>query len=70
MGIPTVSIFVRAFRHRAAQLQVPRVLVTPNLMGRTVGPVNDPGAQRRTVEAALSLLTDADTAPTIHELAG
>ncbi len=50
------------------QLQVPRALVTANLMGRTVGPVGDVAAQRRTVEAAVSLLAEATQAPTIREL--
>ena len=51
------------------QLHVPRALITPQLMGRTVGPVGDLATQRRTVEAALSLLTEAVQAPTIRELA-
>lgn len=68
MGIATVSIFVRAFRHRAVQLQVPRVLITPHLMGRTVGPVGDRQRQRQVVDAALTLLETARTAPAIVDL--
>ncbi|CAN5285129.1 hypothetical protein BH23ACT9_BH23ACT9_38980 [soil metagenome] len=67
VGIPTVSVFIRAFRHRAVQLQVPRVLVTPHLMGRTIGPVGDQQRQRQVVEAALQLLQDADRPATIQE---
>lgn len=67
-GIPTVSIFIRAFRHRAVQLQVPRVVITPHLMGRTVGPVGDRARQRQVVEAALELLEQADEAGTIVNL--
>jgi hypothetical protein len=52
-----VAVFVRAFEHVAARLRVPRVLVTPHLMGRTVGPVGDRERQRAVVEAALDLLT-------------
>ena len=48
-----------AFEHVAARLRLPRVLVTPHLMGRTVGPVGDRARQRSVVEAALALLTEA-----------
>jgi len=67
-GIPTVSIFVRAFEHVAGRLRVPRVLVTPHLMGRTVGPVGDPARQREVVEAALRLLVEADGPETVRRL--
>lgn len=67
-GIPTVSVFVRAFRHRAVELQVPRTLVTPHLMGRTIGPVGDLDTQRRVVEASLTLLAEADRPTTIRDL--
>lgn len=65
-GIPTVSLFVRAFRHVATRLGVPRVLVTPHLMGRTTGPVGDRVRQRAVVEAALELLETAD-GPTLRD---
>jgi hypothetical protein len=58
-GIATVSIFVRAFAHVAGRLRVPRVLVTPHLVGRTIGPVGDVPRQREVVEAALRLLVEA-----------
>lgn len=57
-----MAVFVRAFRHVAQRLRVPRVLITPHLMGRTVGPVGDRSRQRAVVEAALDLLAGA-TAP-------
>jgi hypothetical protein len=50
---------VQAFRHRMEELGVPRVLVTPHLMGRTIGPVGDRARQRAVVEAALDLLETA-----------
>jgi hypothetical protein len=68
-GVPTVSVFVRAFRHTAVKLRVPRVLVTPHLMGRTIGPVNDRVRQREVVEAALRLLEDAEGPGTLSEFA-
>jgi hypothetical protein len=58
-GIPTVSVFIQAFAHVARRLQMPRVLVTPHLMGRTIGPVGDRVRQREVVLAALGLLVDA-----------
>lgn len=67
-GIPTVAIFVRAFRHHAEQMKLPRVLVTRHIMGRPVGAPNDAERQREVVEAALSLLEEADAPVTIREL--
>ncbi len=45
-------------------MTLPRVLTTPYMMGRPVGPVGDPKTQRRVVEAALQLLATADQAGT------
>jgi hypothetical protein len=58
-GIATVSVFVQAFAHVAGRLRLPRVLVTPHLMGRTMGSVGDRARQRATVESALRLLVEA-----------
>ena len=59
-GITTVSVFSRVFAHVAGRLRVPRVLITPHLMGRTIGPAGDSARQREVVEAALRLLVEAD----------
>jgi len=67
-GVPTVSIFIRAFAHVAGRLRVPRVLVTPHLMGRTVGPVDERGRQREVVQAALRLLVEAQAPATRRDL--
>jgi len=67
-GVPTVSVFIRAFAHVARRLQVPRVLVTPHLMGRTVGPVGNRMQQRKVVEAALRLLVEARAPATRADL--
>jgi len=61
-----VSVFIRAFEHRAVQLQIPRTLVTPHLMGRTIGPVGDRARQRAVVDAALELLEEATTGATVR----
>jgi hypothetical protein len=54
-----VCVAVEAFRHRVEALGVPRTLVTPHLMGRTVGPVGGRARQRAVVAAALDLLESA-----------
>lgn len=61
-------MFVRAFAHVAGRLRLPRVLVTPHLMGRTIGPVGDRARQRQVVEAALRLLVEADGPQARREL--
>ena len=48
--------------------RLPRVLITPHLMGRTVGPVGDRRRQRLTVETALRLLAEAPGPETKWEL--
>jgi hypothetical protein len=55
-----VAVFIRAFAHVAGRLRLPRALITPHLMGRTIGPVGDRARQRQVVRAALRLLADAD----------
>lgn len=66
-GIPTVAVYVRAFRHVAEALRVPRALVTRHPMGRTLGAPHDAERQRKVVEGALELLETATT-PTVIEL--
>lgn len=63
-----MSVFVRAFSHVASRLQIPRVLVTPHLMGRTIGPVGDIRRQREVVDAALRLLVEASGPLTRQDL--
>lgn len=62
-----MAIFIRAFRHHAANLKLPRTLVTPHLMGHTVGPPGDVERQREVVRAALELLETATTPGAIVE---
>jgi hypothetical protein len=66
VGIATVSVFVQAFAHVAGRLRLPRVLITPQLVGRTMGPVGDRERQRATVETALRLLLEATGPETRH----
>ena len=61
-GIATVIIGIQAFRSHMEMMTLPRVLVTPHLMGRTVGAPGDRAGQRATVIAALRLLEAAERA--------
>ena len=58
-GISTVAIYIRAWKHRSAELKVPRTLVTQHPMGRTVGGPFDAERQSAVVRAALRLLESA-----------
>ena len=64
----TVVIYIRAFRHQARHLAVPRTVVTPNLLGRTVGRVGDVEGQRAVVRQAVRLLVEAPAPGTILDL--
>lgn len=59
-GIPTVVVAVAAFEQPLKKMALPRVLLTPYLLGRPVGPVGDARTQRRVLRAALDLLASAD----------
>ena len=67
-GIPTVVVLVRAFRHVAEDMQLPRTLVTRHLMGRPLGAPGDAERQRHVLLAALQLLEEAAEGGTIVEL--
>ncbi|MBI4298943.1 MAG: hypothetical protein HY666_04195 [Chloroflexi bacterium] len=68
-GISTVCIYIRAFRHQAQALKPPRTLITPHLLGRTVGSPDDIMRQRGVTRAALRLLETASKPGTIAEFA-
>ena len=60
-----MCVAVRAFQHRMETVGVPRTLVTPHLMGRTIGPVGNRERQRRVVAAAVDLLETASEPGTL-----
>ena len=66
-GIATVIISVKAFEKRLVEMTLPRVLLTPFVMGRPIGPPNDPNIQSAVLKAALSLLTKAKKVGTFEE---
>lgn len=67
-GIPTVCVYIRAFRHEAEALKPPRTLVTRHILGRTVGAPGDAVGQRAVVRAALRLLETAEAPGAIVDL--
>ena len=67
-GIATVIIASRVFETRMRMMSLPRVLLTPFLMGRPVGPPGNPDKQRASVLAALALLDSAQQAGTVESL--
>jgi hypothetical protein len=67
-GIATVIIASRVFAKRMRMMSLPRVLLTPYLMGRPVGPPGNPGKQQASVLAALALLDSAQQAGTVESL--
>lgn len=69
-GIPTVTLGIRAFREQLAAMALPRVLVTPHPMGRTLGAPRDHEGQREVILRALELLEDAEEGGTIVEFDG
>jgi hypothetical protein len=65
-GIPTVSIYIEAFRPNAQLLKPPRTLITPHVMGRPLGMPHRRDQQLAVILAALHLLETAGHAPTIE----
>jgi hypothetical protein len=67
-GIPTVSVFVRAFRHVAERMALPRTLITNHPMGRPLGAAGDAQRQRLVIDAALDLLATGTSKGTMADL--
>jgi hypothetical protein len=65
-GIPTVCVYIEAFRPDAELLKPARALVTPHLMGRPLGLPHRREQQVAVIRAALRLLETAKRAPTIE----
>ncbi|MBT8166371.1 MAG: hypothetical protein HKO82_03440 [Acidimicrobiia bacterium] len=66
-GIPTSSIYIRAFRHVAEEMKLSRAVVTRHPMGRPLGAAGDHARHRRVTIAALELF-DSAAEPTLVEL--
>lgn len=68
-GTATVVIGVAAFRDRLAAMGLPRVVVTPHLMGRPLGAPWQQARQQEVLLAAFDLLAHAQQGKTIIDLA-
>jgi hypothetical protein len=66
--MPTVAIFIRAFRHVLDQMNVPRAVVTRSPLARPLGAPGDRERHRLVVDTALGLLETAVQGHTIVEL--
>ena len=66
-GIPTSSIYIRAFRHVAEEMKLSRAVVTRHPMGRPLGAAGDHARHRRVTMAALELFDGAGK-PALVEL--
>lgn len=64
-GIATVIVAALAFESRMKMMALPRVLLTPHIVGRPFGPPGDGERQRAVVTAALELLENATRGGTV-----
>jgi hypothetical protein len=65
-GIATVIVAVAAFGERLAAMNLPRLVLTPYLMGRPLGMPGEWVQQRTTLLAALDLLEHATQPAVVH----
>ena len=69
-GIPTVGVYVSAFRFVAEGMNLPRTLITHHPFGRPVGPVGQPERHLDVILAALDLVESAERGGTVVEMPG
>jgi hypothetical protein len=67
-GIPTVGIYIKAFRPYAENMKLPRTVVTQHPMGRPMGAPHDAHRHRKVLRTALRLLESAEQGGTIAEV--
>jgi hypothetical protein len=68
LGLPTVAFGVQAFRSRMLPMSIPRLVLTPELMGKTLGRPHDRETQRRYLTAGLELLENAASGGMLFEM--
>jgi hypothetical protein len=66
IGVPTVCVYIEAFRPDAELLKPARTLLTRNIMGRPLGLPHKRDQQMAVIRTALRLLEKADHAPTVE----
>ena len=69
-GIPTVIVASQIFTRPLEAMHLPRVLLTPNLLGRPLGRPFDRAAQMVAVQKGLSLLESAEVSGTVKMIDG
>ena len=67
-GIATITFGVRAFMNKMVTMKIPRLVITPQLMGKTLGMPNDVTTQRMYLKIGLDLLENAPEGNTLVEL--
>ena len=67
-GLPTVVIAVKAFETKLKNMGLPRVLLTPEVMGRPMGDPLDKATHKKYFEAAVILLESAIGNGTIENI--
>ena len=67
-GIATITFGVRAFMSRMVAMKIPRLVLTPELMGKTLGMPDDVTTQRQYLEIGLDMLENASEGNTFVEL--
>jgi hypothetical protein len=67
-GIPTVAFGVLAFRSRMLPMSLPRLVLTPELMGKTLGRPHEDSTQKDYIMTGLSLLEKASEGKTFIEV--
>lgn len=67
-GIPTVVIAAIPFAKRLEVMSLPRVLLTPNLVGRVLGNPHDSKYQKGVLQKAIALLGAAEKNGTVEIL--
>lgn len=58
-GIATVTVMVKAFEHRAREMNMPRALIVKHPMGRPMGAAGDTERQHEILRAAFDLASSA-----------
>lgn len=67
-GIPTAAFGVQAFKSRMLPMSLPRLVLTPELMGKTLGRPHDQETQLAYLRAGLDLLENASEGGTWIEM--
>lgn len=67
-GLPTVVIGTSVFKTRLAKMNIPRLLLTSELLGKTLGKPFEMETQKKYLLAALDLLEKAETGNSLIEM--